>query len=315
MKLLEIRPIESRDIKATLNLFEEGFSEELALAGYNRDGMQERFTWLFRIRSIPFKIITKILRQRTEMYVAEKEGKISGIVNLIGLNHPVVGAIVVHPKFRRQGIGRGLMEYVEEKICNEKLYSISLQVLEKNTSAKALYKSLGFRKDLQLNRHKISFPIKKQDPVNDLFSLRKTQKADFKSIESIAEQSFPKIWRAVNPNHREDFDIGGLKTFILKSSGDIVKSNVVEINNQVEGFVYVSKTKVDTAARFSVSYLSDRAITFLPQIFMGLYHQVAHTSPTHAICNVPDHRLNLIKTIEIISGPPVQKWHHMTKFL
>ncbi len=53
--------------------------------------------------------------------------------------------LAVHPDFRGQGIGIGLMQAVEEEAEKRDCCKITLEVLEGNTPAKALYHKQGYK--------------------------------------------------------------------------------------------------------------------------------------------------------------------------
>ncbi len=53
--------------------------------------------------------------------------------------------IAVHPSFRRQGIGRALLQGVLEDARQRKLRLVVLEVRPSNTEARTLYETFGFR--------------------------------------------------------------------------------------------------------------------------------------------------------------------------
>jgi len=79
---------------------------------------------------------------------AELDGKVAGycIVYFV-LDEGEIARIAVDNCFRRQGVGRKLLEQVE-RTCKEKgIIRLMLDVRESNESARAFYKSLGFEVD------------------------------------------------------------------------------------------------------------------------------------------------------------------------
>lgn len=79
---------------------------------------------------------------------AEVENKLAGycIVYFV-LDEGEIARIAVDNCFRRQGVGRKLLEQVENT-CKEKgIIRLMLDVRESNESARAFYKSLGFKED------------------------------------------------------------------------------------------------------------------------------------------------------------------------
>jgi [ribosomal protein S18]-alanine N-acetyltransferase len=53
--------------------------------------------------------------------------------------------LAIHPNYRRQGVGRYLMEFLLQQARGKKVLTISLEVRPSNQAAQGLYRSLGFR--------------------------------------------------------------------------------------------------------------------------------------------------------------------------
>lgn len=78
-------------------------------------------------------------------YVAESDGKIvgcCGIRNLVGEGE--ITNVVVAASYRRQGIGRQMLEYLLKEVKALGIGDCTLEVRVSNTPAIRLYESLGF---------------------------------------------------------------------------------------------------------------------------------------------------------------------------
>ncbi len=67
------------------------------------------------------------------------------IDQITGLRHPNIFLIYVDPHYRRQGIGRALMQHAETWARERGYTEISLQVFTNNQSAIELYQTLGYQ--------------------------------------------------------------------------------------------------------------------------------------------------------------------------
>ena len=79
-------------------------------------------------------------------YVAEAEGEIAGccgIRNIVGEGE--ITNVVVAQKYRGQGIGRALMEYMLKEAPSHGIGDCTREVRVSNTPAIKLYESLGFK--------------------------------------------------------------------------------------------------------------------------------------------------------------------------
>ena len=84
-----------------------------------------------------------------ESYCCKDDKWIVGIGN-IKLNQKSQKAHVFHiftdPKYRNQGLAKRMLQYLENLAKNRKMKYLTINVMPKNKSAKALYEKLGFQK-------------------------------------------------------------------------------------------------------------------------------------------------------------------------
>lgn len=62
-----------------------------------------------------------------------------------GVAHPYLSNLAVHPGYRRQGIGQGLITTVEAWLRQHRQPAVYLHVLASNTIAQSLYQRLGYQ--------------------------------------------------------------------------------------------------------------------------------------------------------------------------
>lgn len=137
-----------RDLAAVADLIETAFSEGLDAGG--RRMLREmrrlgRRGWLARLllgMSLPGSPYGR-------GYVWEEEGRVVGNVSLTpvgeGSGRWVLANVVVHPSYRRRGIGQALVEASLEHVRRKRGAKVILQVEAENSAAQKIYRSLGFQ--------------------------------------------------------------------------------------------------------------------------------------------------------------------------
>ncbi len=80
-------------------------------------------------------------------YVAFLDGKVAGYIG----SHNVIGEVyitnvAVFPEFRRNGVGKALIEFLIGEMKSENADFVTLEVRESNLSAISLYEKCGFQK-------------------------------------------------------------------------------------------------------------------------------------------------------------------------
>jgi len=85
-------------------------------------------------------------RMKAKNYFYIKEGEIAGILSL-GTNRGdqvFIYAMAVEPTFRRQGIGKALMDFSEERAAELNKTFMALVVMHSNSPAISLYQRIGY---------------------------------------------------------------------------------------------------------------------------------------------------------------------------
>ena len=96
--------------------------------------------WLLNFNKVKHEYL-----KESETYVYVENDTIKGFISL--LNNNFIGALFVRKEYRRQGIGRKLINFVKDKYDR-----LELQVYEKNVDAMLFYASLGFvNKKIQID--------------------------------------------------------------------------------------------------------------------------------------------------------------------
>ena len=112
-------------------------------------------------------IASELENQLSLWLVEERDGVVAGYVGSQSVPPEAdVMNVAVSPAYRRQGIGRALMEALITELSARGMESLTLEVRASNQAAIALYEALGF---LQVGRR----PNYYQDPKEDALILRK----------------------------------------------------------------------------------------------------------------------------------------------
>ena len=98
--------------------------------------------WLLNFNKVKDEYLKK-----AETYVYVDNDEIKGFISL--LDNSFIGALFVRKEYRRQGIGRKLINFVKDKYDK-----LELNVYEKNVGAMLFYASLGFvNKKIQIDEN------------------------------------------------------------------------------------------------------------------------------------------------------------------
>lgn len=90
---------------------------------------------------------TELENNFARFYVAFSKGEIVGYIG----SHNIIGEVyitnvAVSPEFRRNGVGKTLVEFLIEQMKTEKAEFVTLEVRKSNLNAISLYEKCGFEK-------------------------------------------------------------------------------------------------------------------------------------------------------------------------
>jgi len=97
-------------------------------------------------RWTPAKVKRHIKDEDTMVLIASKEGTIAGFAIMrFGDNQAHLFLLAVQPEFRRTGIGRSMMQWLEKSCRTAGIQAVRLEVRASNRGAMRFYRSLGYR--------------------------------------------------------------------------------------------------------------------------------------------------------------------------
>ena len=113
-----------------------------SIADFSRRYIEDGLGWRYRPG-----VITRYIREaNSEVVVAKHEGQLVGFaVAEFHAVHAHLVLLAVRPGYRRCGMGRRLMEWLECMAINAGTFQVVLEVRAGRTDAREFYKELGYR--------------------------------------------------------------------------------------------------------------------------------------------------------------------------
>ena len=116
-------------------------AEADAIAGLSRDLIEYGLPW----RWTPMRVAASIRAAEVNVLVARIHGKIAGFAIMrYGEDDAHLDLLAVAPPYRRSGVGRQLLEWLEKCAVVAGIFSVALEVRAANESAQRFYERLGY---------------------------------------------------------------------------------------------------------------------------------------------------------------------------
>ena len=136
----ELRPQSAKQV----NLVLARLPDAAPVAELSRELIETGLPWSWD----PARVSRAVRCPDTVVLTARLSDKVVGFAIMhFDLEHACLHLLAVDRKYQRAGIGRRLMEWLEESARTAGIAAISLEVRAKNQAARAFYRSLGFSSD------------------------------------------------------------------------------------------------------------------------------------------------------------------------
>ena len=117
-------------------------SEASTIASMSRLHIEYGLNW----RWTPAKVKRQIKDKNTMVLIASKEGAIAGFAIMrFGDYQAHLFLLAVQPDFRKAGIGRSMMQWLEKSCRTAGIQAIRLEVRASNRGALRFYRQLGYQ--------------------------------------------------------------------------------------------------------------------------------------------------------------------------
>jgi [ribosomal protein S18]-alanine N-acetyltransferase len=122
-------------------------ADAAAIASLSRDSIEYGLQW----RWTPARVAASIRAPNVNVLVACIHGTIAGFAIMrYGDDIAHLDLLAVAPPYRRAGIGRQLLEWLEQCAIVAGIFNVTLEVRAGNEGAQRFYKRMGYRMLLQL---------------------------------------------------------------------------------------------------------------------------------------------------------------------
>lgn len=141
---MNIRPFRYTDLDALSHIAEVSFAEEHTVRGETPESFARQVKMITRGRMIPFKVLAALAGYRWELFVAEADGKVVGCGGYVGRQHMELSNLMVHPQYRRRGIGQALLEKRLQRLAEKGYRFVTTTILASNQASLGNVNKQGF---------------------------------------------------------------------------------------------------------------------------------------------------------------------------
>jgi N-acetylglutamate synthase-like GNAT family acetyltransferase len=246
---MKIRDFQYTDLNAVTQLARVSFADDFIAQGISLENFTQQVQLATRGRMIPFKILTTLAGIKWHFFVAEAKNKIVGFGGYTGSKQIELGSLMVHPDFRRQGIGQSLLRERLAHLTKLGIPFVTTTILKSNIASLQNIKKQGFEGFDEFTIFEKSLPLPLHTSPNILS--RTFQKKDQEILahieKKLSSKKYLKLAGSTLPNYASSVGNQALNKLIGGKTRSIVFENHQDIigilgvhtsNGQTKGSVY-----------------------------------------------------------------------------
>ncbi|HKK13748.1 MAG TPA: GNAT family N-acetyltransferase [Gammaproteobacteria bacterium] len=113
------------------------------VAGLSRDLIEAGLGWSWT----PERVLRSLRHPDTVVLIAPRPGHLAGFAIMhFGLEEAHLNLLAVRPRYRRSGLGRRLVHWLEQSALTAGISVVYLETRDGNRGAQAFYRRLGYRR-------------------------------------------------------------------------------------------------------------------------------------------------------------------------
>jgi ribosomal protein S18 acetylase RimI-like enzyme len=183
---LTIRFFRYADLDALIEIATVAFAAEYAAQGGTPDDFAREIRQAARGRMIPLKLLTKLAGYQWGVLVAETDGRVVGCGGYMGKEQIELNNLMVHPDYRRRGIGRALLQARLERLREMGRSLTTASILSTNEASLGNIRKQGFDLFDEYTLWETALPLSPETAASPLTSrpITPTDKDRFLTLES-----------------------------------------------------------------------------------------------------------------------------------
>jgi ribosomal protein S18 acetylase RimI-like enzyme len=311
-----IRPFRHSDLEAIISIAQVAFAEEQLALGSTPEDFVGEIRMVARGRLIPFKILSALAGYKWEILVAEVDGSVVGCAGYLGRGQMELANLMVHPDYRRRGIGQALLEKRLERLTERGYSSVVTTILASNQASLGNVAKQGFECYDRFTLWESLLPLEQAHPVmvNPITS-RPIQPADIAAFKAIETQIADPLWLAVQGTAASNYFLPLGERLLNRFTGGQRWTRVFLKEEKVIGFLTANSSRSQTKGIVARPVVAEENLDDLPAMLQEAAAWMIQLGKTAVQMAVPDEREQLVTQLESAGWVKSQSWLRLVKWL
>jgi ribosomal protein S18 acetylase RimI-like enzyme len=311
-----IRAFHPADLDALIQIAQASFAEEFTARGETPDGFAQQVRMATRGRMIPFKLLSFLAGYQWELYVAEVNGIVVGCGGFIGRKKMELANLMVHPQYRRQGIGQSLLEKRLQRLTELGHPLVTTTILATNQASLGNVRKQGFEIYDQYKVLETTLPLAAPERfTEEEILVRPIQQSDEPVYKDLEAHIATPLWLEINGSASNSYFLTFADRLINRLTGTKHWAGVLTKQGQPVGFLAAATSGNQTTGGIARPVIADRDLLHLPTMLQYPATWLAQLGKQTMQIAVPDARHDLVEDLKHREWRIVHEWVQLVKYL
>jgi ribosomal protein S18 acetylase RimI-like enzyme len=261
---LTIRPFHYADLDALIEIAMVSFAQEYAAQGGAPDDFAREIRSAARGRMIPLKLLTKLAGYRWGVMVAEVDGRVVGCGGYMGKEQVDLNNLMVHPDYRRRGIGQALLAARLTRLREMGVPLATASVLATNEASLANIHKQGFELFDQYAYWERPLPLPAVVASEPPLISRPAIAADRRRFMEIERQVSAPLWLEIQKSAADYYFPSRVAAWLNRFSSGQSWRRVFYQGERLVGFLLVQTGNGQNKGSLSRPVVADVDLALLP---------------------------------------------------
>lgn len=311
-----IRPFRPTDLDILVHVATVSFAEEYTSRGITAEGFAQQVRMITKGHMIPFKLVTRLAGYTWEILVAELNGQVVGCGGYMGRKQMELVNLMVHPDYRRRGIGQALLEKRLHNLTLMGYPFVTATILDNNQASLGNVEKQGFEIFDRYTIFEVPLPFPDTATVITAKSLsRPMRPADKPVFHELEAQTATPLWLEIEGTASDSYFLGFGDRLMNRFSNSQTWIRSWTTEGKVIGFSAARTTGSETKGGLARPIIADNNLQYLPVILCETANWLSQQGKTTMQVAVPDTRPAIQEILQNSGWTPLQTWVRQVKWL
>jgi GNAT superfamily N-acetyltransferase len=313
---MHIRPFHYSDLDQVIGIAKVSFADEQLARGGTPESFAHQIRLVARGRLFPFRILSALAGYKWEILVAEVDGIVVGCGAYLGRKQMELANLMVHPDYRRRGIGQALLEKRLDLLTKRGYPLVLTNILASNQASLGNVVKQGFEVYDRYSLWESSLPLK-HDRFTAAASLtsRPVQAEDAAAFKRLEEQIVPPMWLQIQGSAAPNYFVSFGERLLERFTNTQTWVRVFFREDETVGFLSTGTSGDQSKGILSRPVVADENLVHLPAMLDEAAAWLMELGKTAVQMAVPDEREQLAAQLESAGWVKSQSWLRLVKWL